>query len=482
MVIVMAIGLYATRFLVNGLGLIDYGIYSVVGGIIVMFSFLSQSMASASQRFFAFEIGKKESNTFRQTFHMTILVYFILAVVILILSETLGLWFLNHKMDIPEERMTAANWVYQFTVISFIISIFSIPYNAVVFAFEDMKVYATISIVEVILKFSAAFSLNYFLQDKLKLYALMLVFISFTVFLVYRIICHKKYLSHKVKFAINGRILKELLGYSGWNLLGSSSAVINRYGIDLLLNVFFGPLVNAARSIALQLSAAINQIALSFFNAVRPQITKKYAAGSLNEMSSLVILSSKLSFFLVFLVVQPVLFNTEFILLKWIKNIPEFTVIFTRLAALNVLVDVISIPLLASIQATGNIKKYQILIGGTLLLKLPVSYIFLKLGYEPQVTIIVSIFVSFVALILRMFIVFPIVKFSIRNYIQRTLLPVTLVVIFASVIPLLFYYLHGGLSWIGIAVSIISSVLAILFVGFNSKERKVAIQIVKSKL
>jgi O-antigen/teichoic acid export membrane protein len=265
MLLIMGVSLYTVRIVLNTLGVEDYGIYNVVGGIVVMFSFLSNTMASASQRFFAFELGRKDYDQLKKTFSMTVTIYLIIAVIILILAETLGLWFLNTQLSIPVERMETANWVYQFTIFSFMMTMLTVPYNAAIVAHERMNVYAYVSIVEAFLKLLIVYILVLFSYDKLKLYAILMFGVTTFITLIYRTYCKRQFQECSYNFYWEKPLFKELIGYSGWNLFGAIAGILNNQGINILLNIFFGPIVNAARAIAYQVNTAVNQFVTNFF-------------------------------------------------------------------------------------------------------------------------------------------------------------------------------------------------------------------------
>jgi len=474
MLLTMIVSLYTVRVVLNTLGVVDYGIYNVVGGIVVMFSFLSNTMASASQRFFAFELGRNDIFQLKRTFSMTLFIYAIIIVIILLLSETIGLWFLNNKLVIPVERIDAANWIYQFAVLSFVVTILRTPYNASIIAHENMKFFAYISIVEVTLKLLIVYMLVLFSFDKLKLYSVLMFCTVFLVSIVYRIFCKKKYQECVFEYVWDKRLFKELLSYSGWNLFGSLAGILNNQGINILLNIFFGPIVNAARAIAYQVSSAVNQFVFSFFNAVQPQITKYYAKGETENMMNLVFQSSKISFFLLFIITMPILLECHFVLSLWLKEIPEYVVLFTRLVIINALIDCLSYPLQTAALATGFIKKYQIIVGGTLLINLPISFGLLRYGHSPQVTMYVSLFLSILCLFLRLYMLKYMIGIEINKFVSKVIVSVILVSILSYIIPVFILYKMNESFIRLITVSItgfILSLFVIVFVGISKDEK-----------
>ncbi|TSA27728.1 lipopolysaccharide biosynthesis protein [bacterium] len=485
MLLTMFVSLFTVRIVLNTLGVVDYGIYNVVGGIVVMFSFLSGTMASASQRFFAFELGRNNIPQLKKTFSMTMTIYAMLAVIILILAETVGLWFLNTQMTIPDERMVAANWVYQFSIFSFMMTMFTIPYNASIIAHERMNVYAYVSIIEVVLKLAIVYLLVLFSYDKLKLYAVLMFVVITIVTFIYRTYCKRKFEECQYHFYWNKPLFKELISYSGWSLFGALSGIMRNQGINILLNIFFGPVVNAARAIAYQVNNAINQFATNFYTAVRPQIVKYYAAEEKEKMLKLVFQSSKLSFFLLFLLSMPILLETHFILALWLKQVPEYVMVFTVLVIITALIDSLSYPLMTAAQATGKIKQYQVVVGGTLILNLPISYCFLKLGFPPQITMYIAIVISVICLFLRLWMLRGLVGLSISDYWKKVLRVIISVSVVAYIIPL-FLSLQLEESFIRLiivgVVGVITSVATIYVLGLSINERQFIIQIIKNRI
>ena len=484
MLLTMLVSLYTVRVVLNTLGILDYGIYNVVGGVVVMFSFLSNTMASASQRFFAFELGRNDIAQLKKTFSLTVTIYFLIAFIVVVLAETVGLWFVNFKMVIPIERMVAANWIYQFTILSFVVTILTIPYDAAIIARENMKVFAYVSIIEVTLKLAIVYLLVLFSIDKLKLYAFLMFIASCIVSSIYIIISKRKYEECKFQLYWDKKLFNTLISYSGWNLFGSVAGVLNNQGVNILLNMFFGPIVNAARGIAYQVSTSVNQFVSNFIVAVNPQITKYYAANEKEQMIKLVFQSSKLSFFLLFILSMPVLLETNFILTLWLKIVPEYVILFTRLVIITAMIDSLSYPLMVAAQATGDIKRYQTLVGSVMLLNLPISYCFLKLGFPPQTTMYVAIGVSVVCLFLRLLMLKTLVGLIIRDFVNNVLRKVISVTIFAYILPLWLVLILDDslLRFFIVGISgLITSIGAMYLIGLSMNEQLLVNSILKKK-
>ncbi|WP_125722335.1 MATE family efflux transporter [Flavobacterium ustbae] len=485
MMLTMFVSLYTVRVILNTLGVVDYGIYNVVGGIVVMFSFLSNSMATASQRFFSFDLGRNDIPQLTITFSMTIIIYIIIALIILFLGETVGLWFLNSQMVIPPDRIIAANWIYQFSILSFLVTIFTVPFNALIIAHEDMGTYAYVSIVEVIFKLLVVYLLFLFSIDKLKLYAFLVFATTCITSAIYFFICKKKYKNIKFKLLWDQSLFKTLTSYFSWNLFGAVAGVLNNQGINILLNIFFGPIVNTARGIAYQVSSSVNQFVMGFTTAVNPQIIKYYSKGEIKEMLSLVFQSSKYSFFLIFTLSMPVLFETNFVLKLWLKIVPDNVVVFTRLVIICALIDSFSYSLQTLAQATGRIRLYQSLVGGVMLLNLPISFVLLKMGFLAESTMFVSIFISIVCLFLRLYLLKGMVDFPVNTFFNDVIKVILLITIISIISPLLIVLNmnESFLRFITIGlVSLTSVLINIYLLGLTKLEKKIVISFFKNKI
>lgn len=474
MLLTMAVSLYTSRIVLNTLGVEDFGIYTVVGGFVTMFGFLNNAMASATQRFLAFEIGRKDKVQLRNVFSMSVNIHFLIAFVIFILGETVGLWFVNTKLTIPPERLVAARWVYQFSILTLMVNMVSVPYNAMIIAHERMNVFAWVSIAEVSLKLFIVFMLQWFGFDKLKFYAILMFGVALLIRFIYGIYCNRKFKESRFRVYWNKPLFKTLINYAGWNLWGNCASVIMGQGINVLLNIFFGPVVNAARGIAYQVKGAVNQFVQNFQMALNPQIIKSFATEDLKYMHQLIFQGAKYSFFLLFAMSLPIILETEIILKLWLKTVPDYTIIFTQLVLINVLIDCISGPLMTAAQASGKIKIYQGVVGGLLILNLPASFLFLKCGYSPEITLYVSIGISIIALFVRLKIISPLVKLSILSYLKEVLFRVFPVSIIAMIFPIIIKsFLHEGFTRLVITgfTSLLFVGITIYFVGLRKKEQ-----------
>ena len=485
MILTMLVSLYTSRIVLNTLGVEDYGIYNVVGGVVTMFAFFNSAMSSATQRFLSYEIGKGDFVQLRKTFNATQIIHIAIGVLIFILAETVGLWFVKTYLVIPPERLEAAIWVYHFSVLSFMVSIIQVPYNATIIAHERMNVYAYVSILEVALKLLIVFILTWITYDKLKLYGILHFAVVFVIAAIYRIYTRKNFEESKFEVVRDKKLYRTLVSYSGWNLFGNIAGVAKGQGVNILLNMFYGPVINAARGVAMQVQSAVNSFVSNFQMAVNPQIIKSYAADEIEYMASLVIRSSKFSFYLLYLLSLPIIIETDQILKLWLKTVPEYSSIFTILVLVIILIDSVSGPLMTAIQATGKIKVYQAVVGSLLTLILPISYILLKQGYSPEVTLYVNIVISIIALSFRIYLVWKILEFPILRFIQEVILKNIVIVLLSLSIPLLIRYnMSDDLVRliIIVLVTMIWNSIVIYSIGLNKSEKAIVIRCINKIL
>lgn len=472
----LGIALYTSRAVLNALGVIDFGIYNVVGGIIVIFSFLNNAMASSTQRFLVYHLGTNDSRKLKQIFSSAIIIHFVMAVVVVGLAEIMGLWFLQAKMIIPMERLEVAKWVFHLSVISSAITILSVPYNAAIIANERMGAFAAISIIETLLKLCVAIFISFCNGDRLLWYAGLLLGVSVIVRTIYGVYCSKSFPEAKLIFPRNNKLLyKEMTSFAGWSLVGNLSVVGYTQGINLLLNIFFGPAINAARGIAVQVQNAVYGFVRSFQTAVNPQITKSYAIGDLKSMHLLIYRSSKLSFYLTLMLSLPIIIETPYVLSLWLNIVPDYTVAFCRLTFISCMIESISNPFMIGASATGKIKKYHLIIGSILLLIVPVSYIFLKLGFEPIIVYIIDILIQFIAQIIRLFLcrhLFSLnILFYTKDVISRIVGVAVLSVVFSLLIDSLFIEINFINAIIVAFFSFISVCVVSYVIGLTKSER-----------
>ena len=474
MLLTMAVTLYTSRVVLQTLGVDDFGIYNVVAGFVMMLGFLHGAMSSATQRFLAFELGKPGDKDMRGIFSMSLNIHILIALFVLILGETIGLWFLKNYMTIPIDRMLAAEWVFHLALLSFMVTIVSVPYNALIIAHEQMSIFALVSIVDVILKLLIVFMLGWFGMDKLILYGLLSLAVVFIIFMIYRSYCKNKFVESRFRLYWDKKLFHIMLSYTGWNLWGNVAAVMSGQGVNVMLNIFFGPSVNAARAIAMQVSGALNSFVQNIQVAINPQIIKSYAAEDMAYMHQLVCYGAKYNFFVLLLLSLPVLNNIELILPVWLGVVPESTAIFAKLVIYNILIDSLSPPLMTAAQATGRIKLYQFMVGGVLLINVPASYLVLKNGGEPYTVFYVAIGLSLIALLFRIYLISYLIQMKKRRYIVDSIVPVMSVAVLVFVIN---YFINMRFSnlllefLVSVLVSGILVVIAVLIVGLKRNER-----------
>ena len=474
MILVMGITLYTSRIVLKELGVENYGIYNVVGGVVAMFNLLVGSLRAATQRFITFELGKSENRQLKRIFSASVTIHFIISIVIFILAESIGIWFLNTQMNIPVERMVAANWVFQCSVFTFIINLISVPYNAAIIAYEKMSVFAYISVVEVILSLIIVYLLALTNYDKLIVYALLLLSVAFIIRLIYVKFCASCLSECKFSFLWDKLLFREMFSFIGWNFIGAGSGVLMTQGVNIVLNIFCGVTINAARGIAYQVSGVVQGFVQNFQMAMNPQITKLYASGERQAMLSLVFRGSRFSFYLLLMVVIPVLLNTSYILKLWLTVVPENTDMFLRLVLIMSLIHSMAGSLVTAIQATGRIKKFQICIALVMLMDIPLSYCLLKFGYASYSVMYIAIFTTIIGLFVRLWILKQSLSISLTAYMKQVVLKNLLIFILSFFIP--FYCCSDATNFgelvlytLGLLIYVAS---IIFFTGLQKNERK----------
>lgn len=413
----MVVGLYTSRVVINALGLSDYGIYNIVGGVVGLFGFINSSMTRSTQRFLNFELGKNDLESINNVFSNSIIIHSVIALVIFILAETFGLWFVINKLVIPPEKLTAALIVYQCTVLSTILMIVGVPYNSLIIAYEQMNIFAYFSMIDVFLKLCAAFFICFFTEDKLGVYAVLLLLIQIISFLIYFIYCKTKYTNLKISLKFNRNLFRRMFSFTSWTIIGELAYIGFTQGINIILNIFFGPIINASRAISVQIQNAVKQFAGGFQTAMNPQIVKTYSNGDKEYLNKLIFEGSRISFFLVFIFSVPFFLETNLILKFWIKVVPEYCCEFVRLILIISIIDTMITPLIIAASATGKIRNYQITLGGLLLMIVPVSYIFLRLGFKPTSVLYVHLCITIVSLFVRLYYAKQLNDLNIKEYI-----------------------------------------------------------------
>lgn len=484
MIFVILTNLYVSRIILEQLGIEDFGIYTLVGGLVSFLAIFQSVMASAVSRFFTIAIGKRDFIKLKKYFNISFIIYLLIALSFLIICETIGMWFLENKLIIPNERTYAARYVFHFSVLSFLLGIISVPYSSIIIAHEKMNLYALIGILESIIKLFITFIIVNIEFDKLIFYSICIAVISLINFLINYLYCFKKFIETRINWFWDWLMFKELFLFSVWSLFGSISSVARNQGINLILGIFFNPAINAARGIATQVSDGITQLSNNFFTAVRPQIIKQFASNEKTSMLNLVFRSSKFSFYLLLIIVIPVFFETKFLFEIWLVEIPQYAVLFTRIVLITALIDTLSYPLISAINANGDIKWYQIVTGSILILTLPISYVFLKLGYPAETPMYIALVISIVAQFSRISFVKYFFRVSMIEYFKNVLGVILIVFCLCLFIPSIIYLFipHGIFRFImTLIISLSINVLIIYFIGFDNYERNAIKMFIQKK-
>ncbi|MBQ0089035.1 MAG: lipopolysaccharide biosynthesis protein [Prevotellaceae bacterium] len=480
------IGLYTSRVILQGLGITDYGIYNLVGGIVSMLAFLNVGMTGASQRFISYELGKGSLDSLKNVFCTSILTHNTIAVIGILAFETIGLWLVNYKLVIPSERLYAANIVFQCSIITFAVSTISIPYNACLVAHEKMGQFAYISMLETILKLGVALLITVSPFDKLILYAVLILCIQILIRLLYSVYCKKHFEECSYKFHFDKSLYKEMFSFAGWGCVGNMGFSLKDQLSNIILNLFFGTTVNAARGVATQVNGIINGFAMNFTMAMNPQITKQYAAGNIDRSKSLAISGSKYAFFLLSMVVIPFIINEKYVLRLWLGEVPEYTDAFVCIILIASCIYSMTHTISSAIIATGRVKVFQSLLAITLLLEAPIAYVILKLGGAPYMALLPCIFTNFLSIILRIVILHNYLpQYSIREYLLGIVTRCLLIFIIAFALS---YYVHSlfnegiGTVLLTSTISVIICALLMFFIGLDRREKEFIIsKILKKK-
>ena len=482
----MLVGLYASRVVLAALGENDYGIYNVVGGVVAMFTIISGALNSAVQRFITFEMGKGEGAQLNKVYSTAVLIQLALGLIVVALAEPLGLWFIDNKMTIDPSRIPAARMVLHFSLLGFVVNLMSVPQMASITAHEKMSAYAWIGILDGLLRLAVALLIARSSADRLVMYAALMAAVVIIVRAAYGIYCRTHFPECRFRPVFDVQLIKEMFSFAGWNFIGVTSGVLRDHGGNILVNLFSGPAVNAARGVAVQLNGAVQGFVTNFMTAVNPQITKSYAAGDHEYMFSLVRRSSRLSFCLLYVLALPVIFNAEFLLGIWLKEVPQHAPLFVQLFLIFALSESMSNPMITAMLATGNIRRYQIVVGALQLLNLPVSYVCLKLGAMPEVTVIVAIVISQICLWARLIMLNKATGFPVLPFVDKVYCTLLFKVVCGSVWLPLFIEAVKPDGFLGFAISAVGCVLvtllAVWLLGLQPDERQWAVEKLKAAI
>ena len=471
----MIVTLYTSRVVLSALGFVDYGLYNVVAGSIAIFSFINNAMGTATSRFMSFELGRKDTNNLSKVFCTSFNIHAGLAIIIVVFSEIIGLYIVNNVLTIPPERLFACNVIYQYVVVITVLSITQVPLNAMIMSHERMNVYAYTGIVEAVFKLAVAYLISISTFDKLITLGTLNLIISGGMYLFYHIYCNRTFDAYNIGFRIDKKVFKEMTGFSIWNLLGSLANMLKNQGINILINLFFGPIVNTANAIAYQVNSAIVNFSNNFTTAINPQIIKSYAANEKVQMKNLIFRGSKFSFFLLMIVITPILFETDIILKLWLNHVPQYATELTRLVLLVALIESFVIPISVGVQATGIIKYYQICISTIYILSFPITYVLYQSGASPTAALKILIILALINIPVRLYFLEKYVNISINEFFSNVLFVSVFVFLASIILPLFFYhFLDSGLFRLFLVIfsSIFSSIFFIYTLGLTKQEKQ----------
>ena len=475
MILVMGVSLFTSRIVLRTLGVEDFGIYNVVGSVVVFFSFLQAALRNATYRYLAFELGTGNSETLDRVYSMAVNSHVLLAFSLLVILEIGGVWFLNAKLVIPDDRIIAANWTFQFSLVSFCIGIIRTPFESNIIAHENMDFYAVISILESVAKLVIVYVLLLIPYDKLITYAFLMMAMYLIISFCYYLYCKIKFQDCKYRKCWDSSILRQFCSYSGWSLLVNASCIIRTQSFGIFFNLFLGVVANAALGIANQVISALNSFVDSFTQAFNPQIIKSYAAKDMDYFNNIIISTSKLSYYLLLIISLPIILNINFVLKLWLGEYPEMTPFLIETIILYYLIDAMQSPLVTAVHATGRLKIHQISISVIVALVIPVSYFMLKAGFPAYSIFVVNAISNFLCAITRVIIMKHLINLDILEYVRNVVLPIMIVSITTLPIPL---YLSLMLpdSWNSVFIisfsALILSIISVLFFGLNKSERQ----------
>ena len=482
MLVMMVIGFITTRVMLKALGVDNYGINNVVGGLVSMFSMLSASLSGAVSRFFTFGLGKGNMKHLRVVFSTSINIHIVLAVIVLIAIETAGVWFLNHRMVIAPDRLEAANWVLQCSTIIFAINLLSVPYRAAIIAHERMSAFAYLTIFDATAKLLIVCAVYFYGGDKLKLLAVLNIIPTIISQVIYWRYCKHNFVECRYLYVYDKRLFAEIFSFAGWSFIGNTAGLMKNEGVNVVINLFAGTAINTARGIAMQVNGIVMQFISNFTMALNPQIIKDYATGQLKRMHKLMFQGTKLSYYIFMILSIPIIFEIEPFLQVWLGEVPAHTVLFTRLVMVLSLAEIVSHTLITAQTATGKIKVYQMVVGGILLLNLPISYLLLRWGCFPEVTVIVAIIVSQLCLVARLCFLRKMIDFPVMEFVKKVYCNVIVVTAISLIVPAVCYLLISpGIVrfFVLCSLSVLSSIATIYFVGCNRDDRAMVVKMVE---
>ena len=486
MIVILLVSLYTTRVVLRVLGAEDYGVFNVVGGFVTMFSFLNTSLVGATQRFYNFETSKNGTDGLRRVYTTSLIIQTVLAICILLVLETFGVWYVNHIMVVPPNRISAANYLLQFSIVSLVLVILQNPYSAAVVSFERMDYYALVGIIEVLLRLLIVIVLPFISADKLIIYGVLILCTGIVNFLLYFVYAKKSFKNLKIIKPISKQLFVQMLSFSGWNMFGTFAGLMKTQGLNMLLNYFFGPIVNASRGISGQIMAALQGFSLNIVAAFRPQLVDSYALSNYERTRTIMFAESKICYSLVLTLLVPLILEIDFVLHLWLGNdVPEYTSVFSVIVLLIMLVSTLNTPLSQVIHATGKMKVYQLVTGSITCAIIPISWVFLKLGFSPTSVFIVSFFMTIINQVASIFVVRKAFPYSIKHYMQTVIIPCLIMSICLPILPSLWRMTMSEgfvrLFLVCLTDIVVASMLFFVIV-LNSNERITAIQMIRKKI
>ena len=478
MLLILFVGLYTSRVVLQTLGISDYGLYNVVGGVVAMFAFLNTTLTTSTQRFLNMELGIGNTERLKKVFSTALVLHTLLVVIVFLLAETIGLWFVENKLNIDTGRENAVFWVYQFSVIAICIQIFQLPFMSTIIAHEQMNIYAYVSIYEAVMKLLIVFAIQVIQYDKLILYGALFLFVQISVALVYNIYCRKKFVEAKLTYQFNHTLFKEMLGFCGWNVIGCFASMCNGQGVNVLFNLFFGSVVNAARGVAFQVNGIVNQFASNFQVAIRPQVVKYYANQQMDEMAHLVFNSAKYSALLLLFLSVPIFVEIDYILKFWLGEYPAYAPSFIRIILFHSIVASMTSSVVMVVHASGRLKMVGITAGGINLLLLPITYCLFKLGCSPGTALLVNVCGSFSETFVELCWMKHYIQFPIKDFYKKVYAIVFPLGILMLLIPL---FLHTFVTFpsefirftVVCIVSVITSMIILFHFGLDDNKKRI---------
>lgn len=484
LLITTVVGLYTSRVILHKLGVEDFGIYGVVGSIVSIFSMINSTMSISTYRFLNVAVGKGDKQYLSDVFKTSLFIHIGIAVILILVAESIGPWLISNKLTIPYGRLTAAHWVFQFSLITCVFMVISAPYSSSILVHEKMDIYAYFTVFDTAMKLLIVYLIGHSGIDKLIEYSCYLCCLQILTRYLYNVYCKRKFEEARFSLVINKKIALEMFNFTSWNMFHCFINVLYIEGLNMILNIFFGPVANAARAIAMQIQSKVMMFGRNMQEAFNPQIMKSYASGNLKYMQDLVVSSSKYSFILLWFFILPLCVETKYVLTLWLGNFPEYTIWFARLVLVTIIIDALQNPLLTSVHSTGKIKWYSIFMSLILLFVLPCSYLSLSNGMSPYIVFIIQIIFMFIGYLTSLLFVHTKIKLQFSQYLKNTILPIILIITFSLPTPLLIAKFMDSNSLKPIIVIITSMILIVLatcLFGLNTKEKNIFIHYIKKR-